>query len=84
MLDLGTSLLYAEIYPDVLVLPNISVGFTDSRCFRRLGIHCYGLIPLLIDLEVIRTIHGHDERLPIEDLDKGIKIIFNMIQRLNN
>lgn len=74
----------AEIYPDVLVLPNISVGFTDSRCFRTLGIHCYGLIPLLIDLEVIRTMHGHDERLPIEDLDKGIKVIFNLIQRLNN
>jgi len=73
----------ADNYPDVPVLPTISTGFTDSRCFRRLGTHCYGLLPLLIDLEIIGTIHGHDERLPIQDLEKGIKVIFDMIQRLN-
>jgi acetylornithine deacetylase/succinyl-diaminopimelate desuccinylase-like protein len=73
----------AENYPEVLVLPTISTGFTDSRCFRRLGTHCYGLLPLLIDLEIIGTIHGHDERLPIHDLEKGIKVIFDMIKGLN-
>jgi acetylornithine deacetylase/succinyl-diaminopimelate desuccinylase-like protein len=73
----------ADNYPDVPVLPTISTGFTDSRCFRSLGTHCYGLLPLLIDLEIIGTIHGHDERLPIQDLEKGIKVIFDMIQRLN-
>lgn len=73
----------AESYPDALVLPTISTGFTDSRCFRRLGTHCYGLLPLLIDHDIIRTIHGHDERLPIHDLEKGIKVIFDMIQQLN-
>ena len=74
----------AENYPGITVLPTISTGFTDSRCFRKLGCHCYGLSPILVDREILSTAHGHDERIPLDGLDKGIKVIFVMIQKLNS
>jgi len=73
-----------ECYPGVPVLPTISPGFTDSRCFRKLGCHCYGLAPILVDRDILSTAHGHDERIPLENLEKGIKVIFDMIRRLNS
>ncbi len=69
-------------YPGVPVVPMISPGFTDSRCFRKNGIHCYGLIPFLLDREELSAVHGKDERLSIENLGRGIKTIFELIERL--
>jgi len=72
-----------ECYPGIAVLPTISPGFTDSRCFRKLGCHCYGLSPILVERDILSTAHGHDERIPLDDLEKGIMVIFEMIRRLN-
>ena len=71
-------------YPGVPVLPSISAGFTDSRCFRVHGTQCYGMQPLLVDRSILATAHGHDERLPIDEFEKGIRIIFEVIERLNH
>ena len=70
-------------YPGVRVIPTLSSGFTDSRCFRTLGVHCYGLMPILVDLPVLACAHGHNERIPLAALGKGVKVIFELIRRLN-
>ncbi|MEN6475455.1 MAG: M20/M25/M40 family metallo-hydrolase [Syntrophaceae bacterium] len=70
-------------YPQAVVAPNLSVGFSDSRFFRRRGITAYGIIPLLLRHEDLDTIHGHDERIEIEAFLKGIGIIFDTIRYLN-
>lgn len=70
-------------YPGVRVVPTLSTGFTDSRCFRTLGVHCYGLMPILVDLPVLACAHGHNERIPLAPLGKGVKVIFELIQKLN-
>jgi acetylornithine deacetylase/succinyl-diaminopimelate desuccinylase-like protein len=72
-----------EVYPGVPVFPTISAGFTDSRCFRVHGTQCYGLLPLLVERAILATAHGHDERLPLEEFEKGIRVIFEVIERLN-
>ena len=69
-------------FPQALFLPGIFPGFTDSRCFRRLGMICYGWIPALIPAEDLERIHGVDERIRIHDLITGIRVIFEMIQRM--
>ena len=72
-----------EVYPGVPVLPTISTGFTDSRWFRARGTTCYGILPFISDFEVLRTMHGHDERIDIQSLGQGSRVIFEMIKRLN-
>ena len=71
-----------QFFPQALFLPGIFPGFTDSRCFRRLGMNCYGWIPAMIDSEDIGRIHGVDERIRISDLVTGIRILWEIIQRM--
>jgi acetylornithine deacetylase/succinyl-diaminopimelate desuccinylase-like protein len=70
-------------YPQAVVAPNLSVGFSDSRFFRQRGITAYGIIPLLLRHEELDAIHGHDERIEIEAFMKGIDIIYDPVRYLN-
>lgn len=71
-----------EAVEGALVLPVTSVGFTDSRVFRRRGVHAYGFIPLLLEAPLAGTIHGHNERVPLAALRTGIQILFEVVRRI--
>jgi acetylornithine deacetylase/succinyl-diaminopimelate desuccinylase-like protein len=71
-----------EMMEDSLFVPVISPGFTDSRTFRRRGIPAYGFCPSLLKTEEFATIHGHDERISIENLKLGTQVIYEVTRRL--
>jgi acetylornithine deacetylase/succinyl-diaminopimelate desuccinylase-like protein len=53
-----------------LILPCVSSGGTDSRHLRGLGIPCYGIgmMALNLDPEMRQSIHGRDEKIDIDSL----------------
>jgi acetylornithine deacetylase/succinyl-diaminopimelate desuccinylase-like protein len=55
------------------VVPVFIAGFTDSRFFRERGIPAYGVSPFVLDGEVLRGIHGADERIPLAELEAGVE-----------
>ena len=57
-----------NLVEDALILPGVSTGFTDSRVFRREGITAYGFSPFLTGPSEQGRVHGHAERLSIENL----------------
>jgi acetylornithine deacetylase/succinyl-diaminopimelate desuccinylase-like protein len=69
---------------DALVLPSVSAGFTDSRVFRKHGITSYGFIPYLLEQDEAMTVHGHNERITIENLRLGTQILFETVRRICN
>lgn len=71
-----------EFFPQAVFLPGVFPGFTDSRCFRDLGTAAYGWIPAMIEAEDIGRVHGVDERIRISDLTTGIKVIWEIVQRM--
>jgi acetylornithine deacetylase/succinyl-diaminopimelate desuccinylase-like protein len=71
-----------RFFPQALFLPSICVGFTDSRCFRKLGTDCYGWIPAMLDAGDMARMHGKDERIKTEDLLTGTRVIFEMIREM--
>lgn len=71
-----------SFFPGALFLPSVFPAFTDSRCFRGLGIASYGWIPAMIDAGDLARIHGMDERIGVKDLVTGIRVIFEMISQL--
>jgi acetylornithine deacetylase/succinyl-diaminopimelate desuccinylase-like protein len=71
-----------EHVEDAVVLPSVSAGFTDSRVFRRLGTVSYGFIPVLLEPAEAATIHGHNERLSIENLRLGCQMLFELVRRM--
>ena len=64
------------------VVPNILSGFTDSHYFRELGIHCYGFMPFLLVDDELRRIHGNDERISVENMERGPRILFEVMEKL--
>jgi carboxypeptidase PM20D1 len=54
------------------VMPYFSPGFTDSRAFRRRGIPAYGISPFTLEPQDALGIHGADEKIPLEQLDRGV------------
>src|SRR4029079_15631359 len=67
---------------EALVLPSVSAGFTDSRVFRQHGITSYGFIPYLLEQDEAMTVHGHNERITVENLKLGTQILFETVRRL--
>ncbi len=65
--------------PDAVVTPSICVGGTDARYFRQRGVPAYGLVPCLFDAEDLKGYHGIDERLSVENLRLGTKIIHDAV-----
>ena len=54
------------------VVPVFIGGISDSRWFRERGIPAYGLLPFPIEGMLMRTVHGPDERMPLDAFAAGI------------
>lgn len=58
---------------DAPVVPTFIPGFTDSRFFRERRIPAYGVTTFALSGEDLRGIHGPDERIPLDELDRGVE-----------
>ena len=67
--------------PASLPAPSICAGGTDARFFRKVGVPAYGLVPTMLTAEDRKGFHGLDERLAIENLLLGTKIIHDLTLR---
>lgn len=65
--------------PHAVAGPLLSVGFTDSIYARPLGVAAYGYIPFELDSEIAETMHGHGERLPVEQVGEGLQRLFSIV-----
>lgn len=65
-----------EIRPDIAVVPYLSTGVTDSARLRRIGVKAYGILPFPMVQEDEERMHGHDERVPVESLHFGTRLIY--------
>jgi acetylornithine deacetylase/succinyl-diaminopimelate desuccinylase-like protein len=68
--------------PDSTVTPSLFVAGTDGRFFRQRGVPAYGLVPCVFTAEDLKGYHGIDERLSLENLTLGTKIILDLTARL--
>lgn len=68
--------------PDAVVAPSLGVGGTDAHFFRDLGVPAYGLFPCLLTVEELERVHGVDERISVDNLRLGTKIVFDLVLRL--
>lgn len=67
-------------FPEAPVIPSVSNGFTDSHFFRDIGIVCYGVSPMIIPAEDGNGFHGNNERISIENVKRGTRLMLEIIQ----
>ncbi|MBQ0826387.1 M20/M25/M40 family metallo-hydrolase [Streptomyces tagetis] len=68
--------------PDGHPVPYCNPGGTDAKAFTKLGIRCFGFKGLRLphDLDYGRLFHGVDERVPLEGLRFGVRVMTRLWQ----
>jgi acetylornithine deacetylase/succinyl-diaminopimelate desuccinylase-like protein len=76
LVDAMTAALKAED-PDARTVPYMLSGGTDAKAFNKLGMRCFGFAPLRLppDLDFASLFHGVDERVPVEALRFGARVL---------
>jgi len=76
---MGQALLAED--PGAAILPYCFSGGTDNKALSRLGITGYGFVPLRLpaDLDFAPMFHGIDERVPVESLEFGARVLRRLL-----
>jgi acetylornithine deacetylase/succinyl-diaminopimelate desuccinylase-like protein len=76
LVDAMTASITAED-PGARVLPYMLSGGTDAKSFQQLGIRNFGFAPLKLpaDLDFSGLFHGVDERVPVDALQFGVRVL---------
>jgi acetylornithine deacetylase/succinyl-diaminopimelate desuccinylase-like protein len=61
--------------------PYLMSAGTDAKAFARLGIECYGFVPRRLphDLDFTALFHGVDERIPVDALQFGVRVLDRLL-----
>lgn len=67
--------------PEAEVLPYMLSGGTDNKSLANLGITGYGFAPLRLpaDLDFTGMFHGVDERVPVDSLKFGTRVLHDLL-----
>jgi len=62
-------------------VPYMLFGGTDAKSFERLGMRCFGFSPLRLppELDFAALFHGVDERVPVEGLRFGVRVLDRLL-----
>lgn len=71
-----------ELVPEMVTVPYLSTGATDSARLRQLGIQALGVLPFPMNQDDEDRMHGNDERIPLRSLDFGTRLIYGAILRV--
>ncbi|GAA0269331.1 M20/M25/M40 family metallo-hydrolase [Cryptosporangium japonicum] len=76
LVDAMSSAILAED-PGARLLPYLLPAATDAKAFQRLGIRTFGFTPLRLppDLDFSALFHGVDERVPVDALEFGVRVL---------
>lgn len=68
--------------PIGIPVPYLMSGGTDNKALADLGIIGYGFSPLLLpsDLDFFALFHGVDERVPVEGLKFGVRVLIRFLE----
>jgi acetylornithine deacetylase/succinyl-diaminopimelate desuccinylase-like protein len=68
-----------KYFPGTPVVPHITSGYTENQRYRPLGIISYGFNPYVATDEEGNTEHGNDERIRVEEVRRGPRILFDVV-----
>jgi len=72
----------AKYFPGTPVVPHITSGYTENQRYRPLGIVAYGFCPYAATEEEGNTEHGNDERIRVEEVRRGPRILFDVVVKV--
>jgi acetylornithine deacetylase/succinyl-diaminopimelate desuccinylase-like protein len=68
-----------KYFPGTPVVPHITSGYTENQRYRPLGMIAYGFDPYAATDEEGNTEHGNDERIRVDEVRRGPRILFDVV-----
>jgi acetylornithine deacetylase/succinyl-diaminopimelate desuccinylase-like protein len=68
-----------KYFPGTPVVPHITSGYTENQRYRPLGMVAYGFNPYTATESEGSTEHGNDERIRVEEVRRGPRILFDVV-----
>jgi len=69
----------AQYFPGTPVVPRLDSGYTENQRYRPLGINSYGFTPYTSTEEEGSTEHGNDERIRVEEVRRGFRVLYDVV-----
>ena len=69
----------AQYFPGTPVVPRLTSGYTENQRYRPLGIDSYGFNPYTATDEEGNTEHGNDERIRVEEVRRGFRVLYDVV-----
>ncbi|MEO8025061.1 MAG: M20/M25/M40 family metallo-hydrolase [Bryobacteraceae bacterium] len=66
--------------PGAVVTPMLVPYGTDSVNLRKRGVVAYGFIPMVLDFKTLATMHSDEERIPVAEFYKGLRVYFDVLR----
>ena len=72
----------ARYFSGTPVVPRLAGGYTENERFRQLGVVSYGFSPYTATPEEGDSEHGDNERIRIEELRRGFRVMYDVVHQL--
>ena len=69
-------------YPSAIVTPMLVPYGTDSNAFRAKGAKSYGVFPAILSAEIVASMHGDAERVPVAGLGPAVQIFYEALAQV--
>ena len=69
----------AQTFDGVIVSPYLMVACSDSRHYGKISDKVYRFSPMALTNEERATIHGNDERVPLETVYKSVEFYMRLL-----
>ena len=69
-----------QILPQAPVAPGLVVGGTDSRSYSEVAENVYRFQPVLFTDDDLETIHGVNEHLSVQNLDRMVRFYIGLME----
>jgi acetylornithine deacetylase/succinyl-diaminopimelate desuccinylase-like protein len=73
----------ARYFPGAPVAPILMSGYTESQRYRPLDMVAYGFCPYTETEEEGDTEHGNDERIRVEEVRRGFRVMYDVIMEIS-
>ena len=64
---------------DAVAAPVMGPLYSDSVPLRALGVRAYGFTPFEVGQDMLRTMHGKDERVSVDNIHRGLKVLLGAV-----